>query len=94
MASLSARQRERIREIAQKFGAKDVRLFGSTARGTAGPDSDLDLLVAFGKSATLLTVIGFQQAIEEALGTKVDVVEEAGLSPFIASQVLAEAVAL
>lgn len=84
----------RVRAIAQTFGATEVRVFGSSARGEAGPDSDLDLLVRFGRDATLLTVIGFQQAVEEALGTKVDVVEEGGLSPHLAARILEEAAAL
>lgn len=94
MAGLSATEKERIRAIADQFGASNVRLFGSRARGSAQPQSDLDLLVRFGPKATLLTVIGFQQACEEALGTKIDVVEESGLSPFLASRILSEAVAL
>lgn len=94
MAGLNAAEKERIRDIAAKFGASNVRLFGSRANGTAQPASDLDLLVRFGPKATLLTVIGFQQACEEALGTKVDVVEESGLSPFLAKRILSEAIAL
>ncbi len=94
MVGLSETQRNLVRDIAQLFGAMDVRVFGSVARGTARVGSDLDLLVRFDKKATLLTVIGFQQAVEEALGTKVDVVEEGGLSPFLAQRILSEAVAL
>ena len=94
MAQLSRPQKERILAIAQNFGALDVKLFGSMARGTASARSDLDLLVRFERKATLLTVIGFQQAVEEALGTKIDVVEEGGLSPFMAERILSEAIAL
>lgn len=94
MKSLSLALRSRVRELAKKFGAENVRVFGSRARGRAREGSDLDMLLRFGKDATLLTVIGFQQALEEALALKVDVVEEAGLSPFIAPHNLREAVAL
>ena len=94
MVALSQAQREHIRAIAGSFGAHDLRLFGSQVRGTAGPDSDVDLLVRFDRKATLLTVIGFKQAVEEALGIEVDVVEEGGLSPFMAKRILSEAIAL
>lgn len=94
MIGLNPSQRQSIRSLARHFGAKDVRLFGSRALGSAKQTSDLDLLVRFDRSATLLTVIGFKQAVEEALGMSVDVVEEGGLSPFLAKRILAEAVAL
>ncbi len=92
MTILSQVQRDQIREIATKHGAMDVRLFGSMARNTANKNSDIDLLVRFGTKATLLTVIGFQQAVEEALGKKVDVVEEGGISPFLAERILRDAI--
>ena len=91
---LTVVMKQRIRDIASQFGVSEVRLFGSTARGTARPDSDVDLLVRFERGASLITVIGFQQAVEEALGARVDVVEEAGLSPRLATRILAEAVNL
>lgn len=94
MVALSSTQRSRIREIARSHGASNLRVFGSRANGTASKGSDLDLLVRFEPEATLLNVIGFQQAIEEALGLKVDVVEEGGLSPFLKKRILGEAVAL
>ena len=91
---LTVVMKQRIRDIASQFGVSEVRLFGSTVRGTARPDSDVDLLVRFERGASLITVIGFQQAVEEALGARVDVVEEAGLSPRLATRILAEAVNL
>ncbi|MBX7135604.1 MAG: nucleotidyltransferase family protein [Fimbriimonadaceae bacterium] len=91
---LTASMKQRIRDLATQFGVSEVRLFGSTARGTARLDSDVDLLVRFERGASLITVIGFQQAVEEALGARVDVVEEAGLSPRLATRILAEAVNL
>jgi len=38
-------QREKILQIAARYGARNVRLFGSTARGDSRPESDVDLLV-------------------------------------------------
>ncbi len=92
--NLNAEQIGIIKETAREFGASNLRLFGSVARGTATSKSDLDLLVRFDRRATLLTVIGFQQALEEKLARKVDVVEDNGLSPFLAERILSEAVAI
>lgn len=80
--------------LARAYGARDVRLFGSVARGDAGEASDIDLLVTFERGRSLLDQIGLQQDLEEALGMKVDVVSSGGLSPYIRDAVLAEAVAV
>lgn len=94
MFGLDATQIEAIKATAAEYGASNIRLFGSRARGTAKDGSDLDLLVRFERRATLLTVIGFQQKLEEKLGFRVDVVEDGGLSPFLAKSILSEAIAI
>ncbi|MBS1718561.1 MAG: nucleotidyltransferase family protein [Armatimonadetes bacterium] len=91
---LSAQQKEIIRALARKSGIASVSVFGSMASGTARTDSDLDVLVRFNKPATLLKLIGFKQALEEALGIKVDVVEEGGISPYMKDRILSEAIAI
>jgi predicted nucleotidyltransferase len=92
--SLPPEQSERIREIARRHGVERVRLFGSEARGEAGPSSDIDLLVRFAPGRGFRDLMDFCEEIEEALARKVDVVTEDGLSPFIRQRVLHEAVAL
>ena len=94
MSSLGQGQREAIQRLARDHGVADVRVFGSMARGTATESSDLDLLVRFEETATLIDVIGFKQAVEETLGISVDVVEEGGLSPYLAQKILDEAILL
>lgn len=64
-------------------GAKSVAVFGSYARGEAGPSSDLDLLVDFENSVSLLSLIQIEQELSEQLGIKVDLVTEGALSPYI-----------
>ena len=49
---LLQQKREDIRRIAAKHGAYDIRVFGSVARGEAGPDSDIDLLIEKGPATT------------------------------------------
>ena len=76
-------RREEILRIACGHGADRVRVFGSRARGEARPDSDLDLLVDLQPGRSLLDLIAIQQDLEDLLGQKVDVVTEAGVSPYL-----------
>lgn len=57
----------------QEFGLKRIGLFGSYARGEVREDSDIDIVVEIEKP-DLFHLIGIKQAIEEALGNKVDIV--------------------
>jgi len=81
-------------ELAARHGARNVRVFGSTARGEAGPQSDIDLLVDVESGRTLLDLIAFEQDLEEVLGCSVQVLTDAGLSPYLQQQILAEAAVL
>ena len=96
MVTLSDLQRKRaeILKIAARYGADNVRVFGSVVRGEAGPDSDLDILVHFSDRTSLIDHIALMQDLEEMLGVKVDVVSEKGLHPLIRDSVLSEVVAL
>ena len=92
-ALLKAR-REEILAIAQRHGASNVRVFGSVARGGAGPDSDVDLLVDLELGRTLLDHAQLQIDLKALLGRKVDVVSARGLRPHLRDRVLQDAVPL
>jgi predicted nucleotidyltransferase len=79
MALLRARKGE-ILEIAAAHGASNVRVFGSVARGTAEPGSDVDLLVDFEPGRTLSDHVGLWRDLEAFLGATVDVVSAGGLT--------------
>ena len=83
-----------IVNLAAQYGASNVRVFGSVARGTSGPDSDLDVLVELERGRSLLDIVALKQDLEDMLGLTVDVVTEASLSPYIRADVLSEAVNL
>jgi len=83
-----------VLRIAASHGARDVRVFGSVARGEAKPGSDLDLLVNLDPETSLLDLIALKQDLEDMLGCQVDVLTEASLSPYIREQVLQETVRL
>ncbi|UEC43203.1 MAG: Polbeta domain-containing protein [Methanothrix sp.] len=87
-------KREEILRIAAKHGARNVRVFGSIARGEDDEMSDIDLLVEFEAGRSLLDHAGLWLDLQELLGCKVDVVSERGIKPRIKERVLREAVPL
>jgi len=74
--------------------ARNPRVFGSVARGTASKRSDLDLLVDFEEGASVFDQVGLIQDLEDLLGRPVDVATAEGLHWIVRPQVLVEAVAL
>ncbi len=83
-----------ILEIAKRHGARNVRVFGSFARGNARPDSDLDLLVEAEPAHSPFFPAGLIADLEDLLGRRVDVVEPEGLHWYLRDRVLKEAVPL
>lgn len=84
-------KRAEILRIASRYGARDVRVFGSVARGEAGRESDVDFLVELEAGRSLLDLGGLQMELEELLGCKVDVVTESGLYWLLRRRILKEA---
>jgi len=87
-------KREDILRTAAKYGAYNVRVFGSVARGEADEKSDIDLLVDMEPDRSLLDLAGLLIELEDLLGCKVDAITEKGLRERIRERVLKEAVAL
>jgi len=87
-------RRDDILNIAARYGARNVRVFGSVARGDARPDSDVDLLVDMEPGRSLFDLGGLLSELQTLLGVDVDVVTEKGLRPRIRADVLREAVPL
>ncbi|MGA3326459.1 MAG: nucleotidyltransferase family protein [Terriglobia bacterium] len=85
-------RREEILRVATKYGARNVRVFGSVARGDADAVSDIDFLVEMEPERSLLDLGGLQVELETVMGCHVDVVTEKGLKTRIRGRVLAEAV--
>jgi predicted nucleotidyltransferase len=61
-------------------GVTNAAVFGSFARGDAGSDSDLDLLVTYRSGTTLFDVLNLQDELEKILGRKVDLISERRIS--------------
>lgn len=87
-------KRGEILRLARDHGARNVRVFGSVAKGEARPESDIDFLVDMEGGRSLLDLIEFGQALEELLQRKVDVLTDGGLSPYLEQRIHAEAVPL
>jgi predicted nucleotidyltransferase len=83
--------RQDILRVAAKHGARNVRLFGSAARGEDRPGSDLDLLVDMESGRSLLDLVALGQDLEELLHRKVDVITDSSVHPAIRPHILADA---
>ena len=87
-------RREDVLRLAAKHGARNVRIFGSAARGEANATSDLDFLVELEPGHNLLDMGGLLMDLQALLGRPVDVISEKGLRPSIRARILREAVPL
>lgn len=83
-----------VKALAADRGFTRLAVFGSVARGEAGPDSDLDLLVRAPKGTSSFGLVKFQQLLQEVLGRKVDLVEYGGLKAGLDDDIRREAVPL
>ena len=83
--------REAISRTAASYGATQVRIFGSVARGDDTQDSDIDFLVALEPGRTLLDLARLEEQLEKLLGRRVDVVTERALRDPVRASALREA---
>lgn len=93
-SELLREKREEILRLCAKYGARNVRVFGSVARGEADERSDLDFLVEMEHGRSLLDLGGLQYDLEKLLGRPVDVVTDQGLRARIRDRILREAMPL
>ncbi len=87
-------KREEILLIAKEHGARNVRVFGSVARGEADEKSDIDFLVQLEPGSTLLMHAAMIRELEALLGRRVEVVSERALRQKMKDRVLCEAIPL
>lgn len=87
-------KREDILQTAAKYGAYNIRIFGSVARFEADANSDVDFLVEMEPGRSLFDLGGLLMELQELLGCDVDVVTEKGLRSRLRERVLNEAVPL
>ena len=87
-------KRYAILRATECHGARNVRIFGSVARGEATESSDVDLLVDWSPDTEFLDQVGLVQDLEELLGAKVHVGTERSLHWYVRDKILTEAVPL
>jgi len=80
----------RMIDICRQNDVSMIVVFGSMARGQAKKKSDMDLIVRFAKRKSLLAMVRLERELSEALNRKVDLLTEAGISPYIRERVLKE----
>jgi uncharacterized protein len=91
---LIIRQKEQILALTAKYGAYNVRIFGSVARGEANENSNVDFLINLEEGRSLFDLGGLLMDLQKLLGRKVDIVTEGGLHWYIKDRVLKEAIPL
>jgi uncharacterized protein len=84
-------KREEILRIAEKHGARNVRVFGSVVHGEATDGSDIDLLVDTSEETSPWFPAGLVEELEGVLGKRVDVVTSNGLYWLLRRRILKEA---
>jgi hypothetical protein len=91
MHPLIETHRQAILDIAARYGLTNVRVFGSMARGDAGEDSDVDLLVTLPPGVSGLALGGLLMDVQDLTGRRVDVTTDDGLHPLVRERVRKEA---
>lgn len=79
-------------QLAERYGIKEIGIFGSYVRGEQGEKSDVDVLVDFTSSISLLDFIHLENELSDLLGIKVDLVMRTALKPRIGKHILEEVV--
>lgn len=87
------KNRHDILALAEKYGAYNIRVFGSVARGEANSNSDIDLLADF-REHSLLDRIALMRELSDLLQIKVEVIQEKALKSHIKPQALKDAITL
>jgi len=77
-------------DVCRKYKVRKVALFGSFARGDAGPDSDIDLLITFSDRVGFLTLVKLERELSKVLHRIVDLLTEQSISPYLRDQILSE----
>lgn len=80
------------KELKEKYGVKEIGIFGSYVRGEQDEESDLDILVEFEKPIGFIRFMKLENSLSELLGVKVELVTKKALKPFIGQRILQEVI--
>lgn len=90
-ASLKTKFRQ-IKNLLTKEDARKISIFGSYARGEEKKRSDIDILVEFSKTKSLLDIVRIERELSEKIGIKVDLLTRAAISPYLIERIENEAI--
>lgn len=85
---------ETIVRILTRSGAKRIAIFGSYARHEETPESDVDVMVEFSERKSLLDIVGIEQELSDEVGSKVDLLTEKAISPYLIGRIKEEMVVI
>ena len=85
--TLTKKIRGTIVSVLRRYGAERIAIFGSYARGEAGPRSDIDVLVTFSRPKSLIQLVQIEDEIRKSIHMKVDLVTEKAISPHLAGSI-------
>lgn len=86
--------RRHTAELEEEFKVRSLGVFGSYVRGEQREGSDLDVLVEFHETPTLLELVGLQHHLSDLLGVEVDLVPRDSLKPRVGERILGEVLIL
>jgi len=78
--------------LMEKYGVKEIGIFGSYVKGEQKDKSDLDVLVEFGRSIGFFEFLELEEYLENTIGVKVELVTKRALKPKIGEYILSEVV--
>lgn len=78
---------DKLIEICRQNDVSKLSVFGSVARGEADAQSDVDLLVEFSQRKSLLALVALERQLSAAIGRKVDLLNEAAISPYLRDRI-------
>jgi predicted nucleotidyltransferase len=85
-----ARLRELLPKVRERFGVRELAVFGSVARGEAREASDIDIIVDFEGPSTFDGYMGLKLFLEDSLGLNVDLVTRAAIKPRLRARIESE----
>ncbi len=94
IAEIIGDKRAQIQELARKYGADNVRVFGSVARGEATSNSDIDLLVSFPSDRSIFDLVGLWLDLTDLLGREVDLSTDESLKDYVRPYAMKDAIPL
>ena len=79
-----------IISVLKNEGAKKISIFGSYISGNFKKDSDIDIIVEFSETKSLLDIVGIEMELSEKIGTKVDLLTRKAISPYLIDYIQAQ----